>query len=148
MNLQDAINALAIATRANARSPATVHAYREKLSYLVTFLGVDTPVEDITVNDLRAYVAGLWDQELSPYTVSGRVTALKRLFNWLQEEGVIDLDCQVFNYPGLYVVDGSIVPANPGINPSLTVTALCEYAMSRMPNKEGHTPDRPPLGTV
>jgi cholesterol oxidase len=64
-----------------------------------------------------------------------------------EEEGVVDLDCQVFNYPGLYVVDGSIVPANPGINPSLTVTALCEYAMSRMPPKDGYTPDRPPLGT-
>ncbi|MBI3362131.1 MAG: GMC family oxidoreductase [Chloroflexi bacterium] len=49
------------------------------------------------------------------------------------EEGVIDLNCQVINYPGLYVVDGSIIPANPGINPSLTITALAEYAMSRVP---------------
>ncbi|MDH5508391.1 MAG: GMC oxidoreductase, partial [Anaerolineae bacterium] len=53
------------------------------------------------------------------------------------EDGVVDLDCQVFNYPGLYVVDGSIVPANPGINPSLTITALAEYAMSHMPAKPG-----------
>ena len=52
-------------------------------------------------------------------------------------EGVVDLDCQVFNYPGLYVVDGSIVPANPGINPSLTITAMAEYAMSRIPPKPG-----------
>jgi cholesterol oxidase len=51
------------------------------------------------------------------------------------EEGVVDLDCQVHNYPGLYVVDGSIVPANPGVNPSLTITALAEYAMSRIPLK-------------
>lgn len=54
-------------------------------------------------------------------------------------EGVINLDCEVFNYPGLYVVDGSIMPANPGINPSLTITALAEYAMSRIPARE----DRP-----
>jgi len=52
-------------------------------------------------------------------------------------EGVLDLNCQVFNYPGLYVVDGSIVPANPGINPSLTITAMAEYAMSRVPPKPG-----------
>lgn len=49
------------------------------------------------------------------------------------EEGVIDLDCQIHHYPGLYVVDGSIMPGNPGVNPSLTITALAEYAMSRMP---------------
>lgn len=61
------------------------------------------------------------------------------------DEGVVDLDCQVFNYPGLYVVDGSIVPANPGINPSLTITALSEYAMERIPPKPG-AEIRQPLG--
>jgi cholesterol oxidase len=63
------------------------------------------------------------------------------------QEGVIDLDCQIHNYPGLYVVDGSIVPANPGINPSLTITALAEYAMSRMPPKKG-SPEPQPLGAT
>ncbi len=51
------------------------------------------------------------------------------------EEGVVDLSCQVHNYPGLYVVDGSIVPANPGVNPSLTITALAEYAMAQVVRK-------------
>lgn len=51
-------------------------------------------------------------------------------------EGVIGLDFQVFNYPGLYVVDGSIMPANPGVNPSLTITALAEYAMSKIESRK------------
>ena len=58
------------------------------------------------------------------------------------DEGVIDLDCQVFNYPGLSVADNSIIPANPGVNPSLTCTALAEYAMSRVPPKPGYERQR------
>jgi cholesterol oxidase len=50
-------------------------------------------------------------------------------------EGVIDESFQVHNYPGLFVVDGSVMPANPGVNPSLTITALAEYAMSKIPAK-------------
>lgn len=53
------------------------------------------------------------------------------------DEGVVGLDCQVHHYPSLYVVDGSIMPANPGVNPSLTITALAEYAMSQIPAKDG-----------
>jgi cholesterol oxidase len=57
-------------------------------------------------------------------------------------EGVVGLDCQVHNYPGLYVVDGSIVPANPGVNPSLTITALAEYAMSKVGRADGRADRR------
>ena len=54
-------------------------------------------------------------------------------FGLNEHDGVIDLDFQVHNYPGIYIVDGSVMPANPGINPSLTITALAEYAMSKVP---------------
>jgi cholesterol oxidase len=52
------------------------------------------------------------------------------------EDGVVGLDFQVHGYPGLFVVDGSIVPANPGVNPSLTITALAEYAMTSISARE------------
>jgi len=50
-----------------------------------------------------------------------------------ETEGVVDADHQVFNYPGLYVADGSVIPANLGVNPSLTITAMAERAMSKIP---------------
>jgi cholesterol oxidase len=54
-------------------------------------------------------------------------------------EGVIDETNQVFGHPGLYVCDGSMIPANLGVNPSLTITAMAEHAMSLIPVKEGKT---------
>src|SRR3989442_529872 len=49
------------------------------------------------------------------------------------EEGVIDQRHRVFGYDGLYVIDGSAISANPGVNPALTITALAELAMSFIP---------------
>jgi cholesterol oxidase len=51
--------------------------------------------------------------------------------------GVVDARNQAFGHPGLYVIDGSAVPANLGVNPSLTITALAEHAMSQVPVKPG-----------
>lgn len=53
-----------------------------------------------------------------------------------KDEGVIDNKHQVFDYPGLYVIDGSAISANPGVNPSLTITALAERAMSFIPRAD------------
>ncbi|KXX67328.1 GMC oxidoreductase [Flammeovirga sp. SJP92] len=54
------------------------------------------------------------------------------------EEGVVNEKFEVHNYPNLYVLDGSIIPCNLGVNPSLTITSLSEYAMSHIPEKEGN----------
>jgi cholesterol oxidase len=53
------------------------------------------------------------------------------------EEGVIDERHEVFGYPGLFVVDGASVSANPGVNPSLTITAMAERALSMVPAAGG-----------
>jgi cholesterol oxidase len=54
-----------------------------------------------------------------------------------EDSGVIDPYHRVWNYPTLHVVDGASVTANLGVNPSLTITAQAERAMSMWPNKGG-----------
>jgi cholesterol oxidase len=48
------------------------------------------------------------------------------------EQGVVDENLRAFGYEGLLVCDGSVIPANIGVNPSLTITALAEHAMSQV----------------
>ena len=62
---------------------------------------------------------------------------VKRLIQW----GIQ----RVYGYPGLHIVDGATITANLGVNPSLTITAQAERAMSYWPNR-GDTDPRPRLG--
>ena len=52
-------------------------------------------------------------------------------------EGVVDENFNVHGYSNFYILDGSIMPCNLGVNPSLTITALSEYAMDKIPAKSG-----------
>ena len=52
------------------------------------------------------------------------------------DSGVIDGEHRVYNYDGLFVCDGSMMPANLGVNPSLTITAMTERAMALVPAKD------------
>ncbi|HRI57465.1 MAG TPA: tyrosine-type recombinase/integrase, partial [Anaerolineae bacterium] len=103
MKLSEAIDALAVATLADGRSRATADGYRSKLAQLRAFLD-DPPVDQVTVNDLRRFVADLRSREtryasttarpelpggLSMATVASHVRAVKRLFRWLHEEGLL-----------------------------------------------------------
>jgi cholesterol oxidase len=61
-----------------------------------------------------------------------------------ETNGVVDANHEAFNYPGLYVVDGSVISANLGVNPSLTITAMAERAITNIPAK-GETAELPPV---
>jgi cholesterol oxidase len=56
------------------------------------------------------------------------------------EDGVVDSRQRVFGYENLMVCDGAAIPANVGVNPSLTITALAEHAMAAILEKEGAEP--------
>jgi cholesterol oxidase len=110
-------------------------------------IGEQDPLRSVPVNlELGHQVARMVADKLNGYASGSITEGLINVpmtahilggcnFGNSAEEGVIGLDFQVHNYPGLYVVDGSVVPANPGVNPSLTITALAEYAMGMVPDK-------------
>ncbi len=77
----------------------------------------------------------LWNVPSTAHVLGGAVIGAD------PEHGVIDSDQRVFGYRNLLVCDGSAVPANPGVNPSLTITALAERAMSRIPAKQAAPAD-------
>jgi cholesterol oxidase len=85
--------------------------------------------EKIDGQPLSAWTEVLFDVPTTAHILGGAVMSKS------PEEGVISFDGEIHGYPNLYVVDGSIVPVNLGVNPSLTITALAEYIMSRMPHK-------------
>ncbi|MFC5177871.1 FAD-dependent oxidoreductase [Nocardioides taihuensis] len=62
-------------------------------------------------------------------------------------EGVVDASHEVFGHPGLYIADASVIPANLGVNPSLTITALAERFASTFPapDTDVRPPHRPEL---
>lgn len=103
MKLSEAIEALAVATIADGRSARTVGDYRQKLGELAAFLG-DKDVDQVTGHDLRRYMADLRQRDsryqvhpyrgaqaggLSMATIAGHTRAIKRLFGFLVDDGVI-----------------------------------------------------------
>jgi cholesterol oxidase len=55
-----------------------------------------------------------------------------------KESGVVDQNLRVHGYPDFYIMDGSIIQGNIGVNPSLTIASMAEYAMDAIPCKDGY----------
>ena len=75
-------------------------------------------------------------QILQGAVVENSVVGLRCVIGENAESGVIDKDHKVFGYENLYVCDGSAISANPGVNPALTISAMTELAMSKIPHKK------------
>jgi cholesterol oxidase len=73
----------------------------------------------------------LFNMPITAHILGGAVAAAT------PETGVVDRDHRVFGYQNLLVCDGAVIPANPGVNPSLTITAMAERAMAAIPAKPG-----------
>lgn len=114
--------------------------------------GAPNPTWIPVANDAMRRLAGILDGRpmgnwgevieapMTAHFIGGAVIGLT------PEEGVIDPYHRVHGYQGLHVVDGSTITANPGVNPSLTITAMAERAMALWPNV-GEADTRPAQGS-
>lgn len=103
MILSQAVESFLVAVKSENSSLETVAWYRKRLAGLIRFFG-DLDLETLTTDDLRRFIVSLQEQEtkylnhrfhkpirgkLSPSTIQGYVRCIKRLYNWLEEEGQI-----------------------------------------------------------
>ena len=86
--------------------------------------------QEIDGQPMSAWTEALFDISSTAHILGGAVMGANK------NSGVTDFKGRVHGYPGLYVVDGSNIPVNLGVNPSLTITALAEYVMSHIPPRE------------
>jgi len=85
--------------------------------------------EKIDGQPMSAWPEVLFDVPTTAHILGGAV------MGETPENGVVNFTGEIHGYPNLYIVDGSNVPVNLGVNPSLTITAMAEYIMSQMPHK-------------
>jgi cholesterol oxidase len=85
--------------------------------------------EKVNGRALSSWPEVLFDDPTTAHIMGGAVMGENA------SQGVVDFNGRIHGYSNLYVVDGSIVPVNLGVNPSLTITALAEFIMSGVPNK-------------
>ncbi|GAA1896984.1 GMC oxidoreductase [Williamsia serinedens] len=76
-----------------------------------------------------AVTESLLARPTTAHILGGAVMAADRV------HGVVDRHHRAFGYQNLLITDGAAIPANPGVNPSLTITAMAEEAMSHVPEK-------------
>lgn len=110
-----------------------------------THIPVVEAFADRLARKMHGEQAALWTEVLNRTASAhfiGGITIGERA-----DQGVVDPYQRAFGYPGLHVMDGSVMPANPGVNPTLMITSLAERAMSFWPNK-GDTDPRAALGSA
>jgi cholesterol oxidase len=108
-----------------------------------TWIPVGNQVTRRIAEKIGGYPGGTWGEALLNVPMTAHIIGGATIGD-SAATGVIDPYHRAYGHPGLHIVDGSSVTANLGVNPSLTITAMAERAMSFWPNK-GEADTRPAL---
>ena len=130
--MQTLDNAIALRPRPGPRGSMRLQTEQDPLKPAPTFI----PIANEAAEWFAKEIGGVPQSSLMEAIASIPTTAHilgGAVIGRSPEEGVVDARHHVFGYENLLVCDGSVVPANVGVNPSLTITALAERAMSFVP---------------
>ena len=137
--MQTLDNAIALRPRPGRRGTMRLQTEQDPNKPMPTFI----PIANEAAEWMAAQIGGVPQSSIMETLASIPTTAHilgGAVIGRSRDEGVVDARHRVFGYENLLVCDGSVVPANVGVNPSLTITAKAEHAMSRVPPKEGEEP--------
>ena len=99
-----------------------------------TYLPVANRAADYVAQQMEGFPLNAINEVLLGVPITAHILGGARMAE-SPDTGVVDRACRVFGYPGLWIIDGSVIPVNLGANPSLTITAVAELAMSVIPAK-------------
>jgi cholesterol oxidase len=132
--MQTLDNAIALRPKPRRGGGVSLHTEQDPEKPIPTFIPVANQAAEFFAERMGGIAQSsvgeaLWNVPTTAHILGGAVIGAD------PQHGVVDADQHVFGYANLLVCDGAAVPANPGVNPSLTITALAERAMSRIPAK-------------
>lgn len=109
------------------------------------------PIANESATRLASYVGGIPQSSVTEALLNVPLTA--HLLGGCsigadRHHGVVDAHHRAFGYDGLLVVDGSTMPANVGVNPSLTIMAMAERAMTFIPREDDQEPNQSAASTT
>lgn len=104
---------------------------------ITAFIPIANTIAKIMAERLDGIPMSLWTDAMFDIPTTAHILGGAVMSN-SAETGVVDYKGNVFGYKNMFIADGSVIPVNLGVNPSLTILALSEYIMAHIPEKSGN----------
>ena len=110
----------------------------DQASKVPAFIPIGQEVMNRYANKVNGIAQNAWPEILLDMPMTAHILGGCPMGQHISE-GVVNEFFEVFGYKNMFILDGSIIPCNLGVNPSLSITALAEYAMANIPDKPNST---------
>jgi cholesterol oxidase len=104
---------------------------------ITAFIPIANKIAKMMADRMDGIPMSLWTDAMFDIPTTAHILGGAIMSN-TPETGVIDYKGNVFGYENMHIADGSVIPVNLGVNPSLTILALSEYILLNIPEKKGN----------